>query len=501
MRALFTILTLGAGGVGYAYLQQASPDGEPYLSQPTASRSFDWNLIATAKHRDTQIPVKELVNRIHERTRSALDDFADRYSGHSDAPSDDAFQRLRQVTQSAVFAASNSSDSSGIDGHAHGSSRVPMPNSDELQRTAFDLAAEETQLKKPANPEPSTTVADKSTDASRKALKAESDLVKQTLPAVTAAENRTAKKESAEKISSDEAAERPLENVSIQPKVKRVSDRSTKSVDAKWKVVGKTTEGRPMHTMKLGDSGTRTFVIAGLNGDDPTAVRWLEMMTDELRRNSDLLENNEIIFFRAGNPDGLVRNKSNNSRGVPINRNFPGRRFRNNSDQPQFAAPASEVETRVILDTLYSFRPRRVIHLTATSGSPQVLFNRSAKGLATDFEQATKLPIRQFNAEQFAGSIEDFSDGTLEAAVLSMRLSVEDDWQNAWKKIQSQVVGVVTGKVAAVAVQKPNVEQDPDRSVIPPSNEEAPRRTPRRRGYEELPPPPKFDSSRGDSAK
>lgn len=492
MRALLTILTLGAAGAGYAYLQLPSAVGEPYSPQiaNANAKSVDWNLIGRSKNRDARIPVKELVNRIHERARSALDEFADRHGGHSDAPGDDAFQRLRQVTQSAVFAASNPSETTGSEA-AVGTARVPMPNSDELQRTAFDVAAAETRTQKPAAADPKPQPV-----AEVKPLE-KSETAKSSQPVVVSSEKLVAANNP-----SEETDDQAKSEATIRPHVKPVSDRTTKSIEAKWKVVGKTTEGRPMHTMRLGDSGSRTLVIAGLNGDDPTAVRWLELLTEELRRRSDLLDNNEIIFFRAGNPDGLVRNKRNNSRGVLLNQNFPSRRFRNQSDKTFFAPPASEAETRVILDTLYSFRPRRVIHLTSTNGPSLVLYNRLAKGIAGEFEQASRLPIREFTAAQVPGSIEGFADGTLEAAVLSMRVSAENDWQKAWNKVQARIVETVAGKLNQSAIEKDVEQPDLDRSIVPPmTDDELPRRNPRRRGYEELPPPPKADSASQSAGK
>jgi hypothetical protein len=287
-----------------------------------------------------------------------------------------------------------------------------------------------------------------------------------------------------------QVAEAGGKEIPIRTAATLVSNRVTKYVTAEWKIVGMSTEVRPMHTMHLGDSGTRTLVIAGLNGEDRTGVHWLELLSDELRRRPELLQNDEVVFFRAGNPDGLMRNMANNARGISLNRNFPSRRYRPMPDMPAFAVPASEVETRIILETLYSFRPRRVIHLGSTTGRPQVLYNRSAKNIADDFERSTKLTVQLFDSEQYPGSVEDFADGTLDAAVLSMRLSIEDDWKKAWSKVQTHVLSAIVGQPSDPAGQGADQPQDPDRVLIPTAKMETSVRNPRRRGYEELPPPP-----------
>ena len=493
-----TILTLGTASAGYVYLQQTPAAGEPYKSTATARPSFDWKLASITNCGTNRLPVKDFVNRIHEQTRSVLDDFANQHGGHSDAPVDDAFQRLRQVTQSVVTSTSNSPNSSLRDVASNPKPpRVPAPNLDELQRTAFDPAAvEEPQLNQAIGGDASgrsvnqrdetresfrktATVLAQSSDQISKPNQTQdpASLVKTDDPAVLA--------QSAIKDSNPVTTE-PLKRTAA----KTTSNRNPKYVAAEWKVVGKTTEGRPMHSMHLGDTGTRTLVIAGLNGDDRTGVRWLELLSEELRRRPELLTNNEVVFFRAGNPDGLTRNVRNNARGVPLNRNFPSRRYRPTPDMPGFAVPAGEVETRVMLDTLYSFRPRRVIHLSAISGRSQVLYNRAAKKIASEFERSTKLSTQLFDSEQFPGSLEDFADGTLEAAVLSMRLSAENDWQKAWTKIQLQVLSAVVGQSVESTGNGADQQQNPDWTPIPPAKEESVRRNTVRKGYEELPAPP-----------
>ena len=222
-----------------------------------------------------------------------------------------------------------------------------------------------------------------------------------------------------------------------------------------------------MHSLHLGDRGTRTLIIAGLNGEDRTAVRWLEMLAEELKRRPDLIDGNEFVFFRAGNPDGLVRNARNNVRGVPIYRNFPSKRYRPVPDMPRYAVPASELETRVILDTLYSFRPRRVVHLTSTNGRSLVTYNKSAKALAEELERSAKLDIQPLDVEQVPGSLEDFSDGTLEAAVLSTRLSVSGDWKKAWSKLAEHELAAIVGQPIEVIRGEVTEPDDPDRSPIP----------------------------------
>lgn len=488
MRTLMAIVILGAGGASYSYMQQAPTTVEP-SARPTAAQSlFASRVSKTSKSISSKTPVQDLVDQIHEHTKSILDNFANQHGGHSDAPADDAFQRLKQVTENvwsikgtpdAGFAADKTKD------------RSLPPRLDELQRMAFDPAAVTDVTDDAASPlieEP----LDVSSNAGSSKIPVPIQVVADSLePAMSTSRIDFHTRRKTMIDTADHKDGLTALNDAKRSVTRVATGDPAKPVAAEWKVIGKTTERRPMHSMHLGNGGTRTLVIAGLDGQDRVAVRWLEQLADALSKRPDLLDKNEVLFFRAGNPDGLVRKMNNNVRGVPLNRNFPGRRSRSALGLPKFAVPASEVETRVMLDMLYSFRPRRVIHLVSTSAKSQVIYNRTAKDLAIELERSAQLRIAPLDVEQVPGSIEDFSDGTLEAAVLSVRLNVGQDWQQTWTNLQPRVLSAVVGRPVDSKKENSSIQEDLDGTPIPlplPSVDPISRHG--RRGYEELPPPP-----------
>ena len=484
MRILIALLTLSAGGAGFAYLQRTSLDAE----RTTLTKKDDESgLLAPSKADAAKGSVKELVNQIHEHTKSILDDFANQHGGHSDAPTDNAYQRLKQVTQSADASFRKDVTNAGRGAAPRSPHRTPPPKLDELQRMAFDPAATVEVSLDPAGESLSDLSqvgmdADKNDPASTIQAGRLEPIEKLAQPG-SASSRRNAP-------SGTEISDKPASKRSA---ARMASNAPSKAAAGEWKIIGKTTERRPMHSMHLGTGGTRTLVIAGLDGQDRVAVRWLELMAESLARRPELLNGNEVLFFRAGNPDGLVRKSKDNARGVPLNRNFPSRRYRPAVGVPAFTVPASEVETRVILDTLYSFRPRRVIHLVSTSAKSQVLYNRLAKDLAAELERSAKVRCGPLDNEQVPGSLEDFADGTLEAAVLSLRLNVGTDWQQTWTGLEPRVLSAVIGRPVDSDQGEIAVDQDPDRTQLPlplPNAEPISRRR-LRRGYEELPPPPR----------
>ena len=515
MRELMTLLILVSAATGYVYLQQPQPVGEPYDSKRSSVGPFVATLAYSAPNISSHSVSQQVVGDRIEKARMTSD------STMSEAPakaaSVDAFERLRKLTESFASVASGANE--------RDTSLSDSPGKEQRSIQVSSLAIEN-----PTNtisaPSDNSTLSDNNQTVPNQAHRADDSLdpaaglsvdrsrefenvsvqPHQPIAKTEVADQRQQEETSDVNASSADVNQAPLyvaadASPPISDVVSRVipnqipvalaSNRSLKAVPTEWKVVGKTTEGRPMHALNLGEAGMRTFIIAGLNGDDRTAVRWLELLSEELNQRPELLKNVEVVFFRAGNPDGLVRNMPNNSRGVSINRNFPSRRYRPSLDVPVFAVPAGEIETRVILESLYTFRPRRVIHLSSTTGRPQVLYNRSAKPLADEFERSTKLAAQRFDSEQFPGSLEDFADGTLEAAVISMRLAIANDWKQTWNNVHAHVLSVVTSPQSEPIKQNFDSQQDSDRTLIPTATNESAARTPRRRrGYEELPPPP-----------
>ena len=510
MRTLMTFVTLGAGCAGYAYLQQTPAAGEPYFNSAKGNTAYEWNRDIAPKSDFVRSPIQDFVNRIHAHTKSILDEFANDSESGSESPTGNAFERLRQVAQSSSGTGSNG-DAKSAAAREYSNSRATRTNVDrslpstldELQRIAFQPADpvpvsgnRHVNVNAPTESvddspiarerEPSDTIRDSAILVVSEKQESASTTDRSQLTATDDAVPTGVSVSPDQRTNSDQIAERTLTTAKPASTISSNSNSAGSKV-GEWKVIGKTTEGRPMHSMHLGNRGTRTLVIAGLDGEDRFAVRWLEQLADTLAGRPDLLDSNEVVFFRAGNPDGLIQKVTENARGVVLNRNFPSRRYRPTPGRPATAIPAGEIETRVILDTLYSFRPRRVIHLSATTARSQIAYNRLAKDIARELERSAKVGLTPLDVEQQPGSIEDFSDGTLEAAVLSMRLSIGNDWQKAWASLQPRVLSSIVGRLVDAAVAE---SQDPDRSPIPNAMVEPVSRNPRRRGYEEIPPPP-----------
>ncbi|HEY4262450.1 MAG TPA: hypothetical protein VGM98_19970 [Schlesneria sp.] len=491
MRLFLATLTVGAAGIAYAYTQQTpAPAAE---SQAKVGRPlFDWQSAddtlkaastdIAANHEEPPLVVRDTISQARTEVTSVLDEFVRGSSASNDVPAPADIISQAAAESPAVddelipFASSDSptgNDASGI-APADATATINQPEAELVQT-------------KEAAPLPDTAPATKPQSTVSQDIVTAPTLGKPTISEATIVKKQPttpppngANREPAVSVKQPSSA-------GSRPKTELLqgSKQPTKAplVDAEWKLIGRSGAGMPLHSRRFGRQGIRTLVIAGLDGLDVVGTRWNDELAEALLRRSDLLQNNEIMIVRAGNPEGLMNRIPTNLRGVLINRNFPSRRYQLMPDKSTGSGPASEAETKAILDVLYSFRPRRVIHLTSTSGRSTVLYNRAATDVGDELEKRYKLHVQLLDPEQVPGSIEEFADVTLDAAVISLKLNSSPEWQSAWKKNAASILTAISGPIQEVASASP--EKTP--LLLEPTS--AP--NPIRRGYEELPPPPR----------
>ena len=136
---------------------------------------------------------------------------------------------------------------------------------------------------------------------------------------------------------------------------------------------GDSVEGIPL-TVYLPDSGNaELLILAAIHGDEAETT---VVVSEALRcvHAGDL----RVAVILCGNPDGLLRGTRGNARGVDLNRNFPTSNWQSDpvgyktraNDARDIAlspgtGPASEPETRALIELIAKVQPRAVVTLHA----------------------------------------------------------------------------------------------------------------------------------------
>jgi hypothetical protein len=265
----------------------------------------------------------------------------------------------------------------------------------------------------------------------------------------------------------------------------------------KWEVLGQSAGNRPIHVRRAGVGQEITLIVAGLDGEDRIAVKWIDQLSQRIDEAPELVAHRQIVLLRAVNPDGLTLRRSANDRGVLINRNFPTAAYRAGGQPSSGTGPASESETRAVLQLLAELRPQRIIHVQSAHRTA-ALSNAQSPAALDSLKQALQAAPQAFEPRNVPGSLEDYAATVLGLEVVSLQLPTGDDWRSAGLSHVPTLLALsepasarVVRENAEVAQKDPAADDSFTTSVFREVDEaeEAPTEPPRR-GYEELPPPP-----------
>ena len=134
--------------------------------------------------------------------------------------------------------------------------------------------------------------------------------------------------------------------------------------------LGKSVRGRTILASVYGNGAKRVIVLAGIHGDEQSSAVVAKALGATLGR-EPMRSGPTIIIVSEVNPDGLVDATRVNASGVDINRNFPSSSWR--SEYPDTnhypgSEPASEPETRAIMNLMRRYPPDLLITLHAALG-------------------------------------------------------------------------------------------------------------------------------------
>lgn len=148
----------------------------------------------------------------------------------------------------------------------------------------------------------------------------------------------------------------------------------------------RSSRGRPLLYRDIAPISTpdgapkRVLLLGGIHGDELSSVavvfQWLELLK------SDRFQPYEWRVLPSVNPDGLFAAKAQrtNARGIDLNRNFPSPdwlarapqywRSEARSDPRRYPGtqPASEPETRWIVEQIHDFKPDAIVSVHAPYG-------------------------------------------------------------------------------------------------------------------------------------
>lgn len=122
----------------------------------------------------------------------------------------------------------------------------------------------------------------------------------------------------------------------------------------------KTKSNNEIQLIGTPEASNGVLIIGAVHGDEPQGEF---LINNYLAKTPNLPQN--LLFIPSLNPDGQALETRTNANGVDINRNFPTQNWVLGERNRYFGgeAPASEIETRFIINVVEKYAPKLIITL------------------------------------------------------------------------------------------------------------------------------------------
>lgn len=178
-----------------------------------------------------------------------------------------------------------------------------------------------------------------------------------------------------------------------------------KATPPRYIEIGKSVKGSPIAATIYGAGKKRVIIFGGIHGDEQDSSIVAKALMGLLGQEG-WPEDLTIIIVPDVNPDALLANTRINARGVDINRNFPSTSWRSDytyEDQFPGTEPASEPETRAVMNLMETYPPDFIITLHAALGC--VNWDGTGEALAHVIADINGYPLCSYIGYETPGSL------------------------------------------------------------------------------------------------
>ncbi len=200
-----------------------------------------------------------------------------------------------------------------------------------------------------------------------------------------------------------------------------------------WKEFGRSVEGTPIYGYEIGSGERTVFVLGGTHGDEEVGAQVVVRLAEEFSRMNPAEIPVRVLFVPVLNPDGTKRNTRTNARGVDVNRNFPTKNWTEKSERTRYnpgPSPASEPETRVVIDILERYKPSLIISIH--SALHMINYDGPAEEVATRMSRHNGYKVSSDIGYPTPGSFGTYAGVERNIPVITLELpavQIEEAWK------------------------------------------------------------------------
>jgi len=211
-------------------------------------------------------------------------------------------------------------------------------------------------------------------------------------------------------------------------------------------ILGHSVRQRPIELLAFGDGPVNVLILGAIHGDEPTTAVITEKLIAQLKSDPSLFAGRRVGIIPVANPDGYAIKSRYNANRVDVNRNFPASNFslsRTAVVRPG-KSPASEPETRAILDALTFIRPHLIISIHSISrGRECNNFDGPAEGIARLMSRHNHFPVTPSIGYPTPGSMGSYCGGDLRIPMITLELPKDETGESSWEGNRAAILTAI----------------------------------------------------------
>jgi protein MpaA len=211
-------------------------------------------------------------------------------------------------------------------------------------------------------------------------------------------------------------------------------------------LLGESRLGRPLELFILGDEPAPLLVIGGIHGDEPTSATVAWRLLERLRAAAHLRGGLSVAILPEANPDGLLVGTRTNAVRVDCNRNFPATNWSPTAVHRYHGGtqPASEPETRAIMQAVSMLRPRAIISIHAIGGGREMNnYDGPGRWLAQVLHAHNGYPVSSSIGYPTPGSFGTWAGVDLGYPTVTLELPARASADEAWLQNEAALLTAI----------------------------------------------------------
>lgn len=191
-----------------------------------------------------------------------------------------------------------------------------------------------------------------------------------------------------------------------------------------WEKFAVSVENLDILLYETGNGENTTLILGGFHGNERLGAELVFEFAKYLSEN--IQTDAKVVLVPLVNPDGLLRNKRFNKNNTDINRNFPTKNWGMTTNsfmlQPG-TAPASEPETRAVIEIVKRYQPDKII--SVHTPLRVINYDGPASLLAEKMSAITGYPSSTYIGYPTPGSLGTYAGKEMGIPVITIELPIE----------------------------------------------------------------------------